>query len=92
MIPLTLPVELLLGDDPPVVLGAVDVPDPFPALVFEPPPELPQAASSATPPAPAPISSWRRGQANVDGAAAELSDKRTSEIRGTGEIAKQENV
>jgi hypothetical protein len=52
-----------------------------PVLVFE-PLELPQAASRATPPAPAPSRSCRRGQLKVEGVAAELSDKTTSEWAG----------
>ena len=75
MIPLVLPVEL---PPEPVLEGAAEALPPVdPVLVLELPPELPQAASSATPPAPAPISSCRRGQVNVKGAAL-LSDKATS--------------
>jgi hypothetical protein len=66
----------LLGGLDVVPAGAVvDVPVlPVPAFAFE-PPELPHAARSATPPAPAPISSWRRGHVKVEGSAAELLDK-----------------
>lgn len=47
---------------------------PVPAFAFE-PPELPHAASNAIPPAPAPISTWRRGHVKFVGEAAELLDK-----------------
>jgi hypothetical protein len=87
MIPFTFAVELLAEGGAPAELevaelGAVDV-VPVPGSALD-PPELPQAASRATPPAPAPMSSCRRGQANVEGAAAELSDKTTSELGGQG--------
>jgi hypothetical protein len=77
MMPFT--VALLLG------AAALDVAEPGadeeapvspePVFVLDPPPELPHAASSATPPAPAPISSWRRGHVKVDGSTTGLLDK-----------------
>lgn len=66
--------------------------DPDPEVVpvepeFELLPELPQAASKATPPAPAPSSSWRRGQVNAWGAAAASFGKETSSFT-SGELVR----